>query len=179
MSAITQPTRLRVPRPVLARPFPRRMEQSIFKTIVEMAYEMASCVWRDDVIEQLIPMLRSVKAYADTPKRINGKLPPMRREEGWVREPRYLSAISPSIVARHEYTCLPRSGERMTLRVSVGRQLRGDNTLVYSAHITLHRNLWLNDASHEKLVYGSCRSLATAEQSLYYLPKLDLTLLRP
>ena len=178
MSAI----RLRCKRPVVAKKPLRRIGDGVFRTIVEMAYEMASCEWRDSVKEILLPLFRSVKAYADKPKHFNGRLPPMRREEGWVRRLAlmYSDKLDSNVVASHEYLCITPEGCRNYLMVTIHRVWEDFNrkdALDYFVTIKIYRRVWLQDGAYDKYIYSTYTPLDEVEVALDSLPNKNLTLI--
>ena len=179
MSAVAKP-RIRCKRPVVAKP--RRMEQSIFKTIVEMAYEMASCEWKDTVKQLLVPLIRSVKAYADTHPRMNkNRFPPLRRQEGWVRQPESSEKLDSNTVAKHEYLSLTPSGRRVYLDVTVKRypsfNHRQRDMISYYFLIQVYRRHMGPDVSYTTHIYNDSCHINDAERELCHLPNKHLTLL--
>lgn len=179
LSPVVRP-RIRCKRPLVAKP--RRMEQSIFRTIVEMAYEMASCEWKDTVKQLLVPLIRSVKAYADTHPRMNGnRFPPLRRQEGWIRQPESSEKLDSNTVAKHEYVSLTPSGGRVYLDVTFCRypsfNHRQREMISYYFLIKVYRRHMGPDVSYTTDIYHDSCHINDAERELCHLPNKHLTLL--
>jgi len=192
MSAITVAPRIRCKRPVAAKKNLRRIGDGVFRTIVEMAYEMGSCEWRDNMKEHLTPLFRSVMDYADKPKPITGKMPPLRRQPNWIASEfsskRYLDK---TILAKHKYTSVSLDGQLYHMVVTIHRTFQVHDRRLYAfpeAHKVRHDGMEYtvstymyymditNRGDYERVVYFSECSLDDAINGLYKLPRCYLAL---